>query len=414
MPPSRWLPTLLATLLLTSTAHAGRATEAALQALVDGAKASHSDTMLVLRDGKVLASYTKPGERAHAIEMMSATKSLVGLAVGRLVTQGKIKSIDQPVSDFYPEWKQGQKARITLRMLLDHTSGLQNVPNTTVEIYPAPDGFKLALAAELSNPPGTRFSYNNKAMNLLAGVIEQASGLRMDRYIERELLAPMGIQGAAWDADGGFDHAGHPYAMAGWMASAADAAKIGELVLAEGRWHGKVLIDPAYMRAMVGQSQPFTRSYGLLWWRRGAGWRMGISAKAIDAMAQQGIDRAGLEKLRPLVARTFTQPGEMRPAITQALGAELPALLKDLKAHDRIMEDLVEDRSGPILAYEANGYLGQYIVVVPKAHIVAVRQIESDPSYDGSGPWPNGYDDFTSRVIALARTYSGDLAVSSP
>lgn len=414
MRTSRWLLSLPASLLLVSTVHAGSATDAALKALVDGASASHSDTMLVLRDGKVLASYTKPGETPHAIEMMSATKSLVGLAVGRLVTQHKIKSIDQPVSDFYPEWKQGQKAGITVRMLLNHTSGLQNVPNTGVEIYPAPDGFKLALAAELSSPPGTRFSYNNKAMNLIAGVIEQASGLRMDHYIEREILQPMGIDGPAWNTDGGFDHAGHPYAMAGWKATAADAAKIGELVLADGRWHGKALIDPAYLHAMVGQSQPFTRSYGLLWWRRSGEWRMGISAQAIDAMEKQGIDKVGLEKLRPLLARTFTRPGEMRPAITQALGAELPTLAKDIKAHGRAMDDLVEDRSGPVVAYEANGYLGQYIVVVPKAHIVAVRQIEGDPTYDGTKPWPYGYDDFTARVIALAATYSRDLTVPSP
>lgn len=410
----RWLLPLFASLLMVSTAHAGRASDAALNALVEGAKASHSDTMLVLRDGKVLASYTRPGETPHAIEMMSATKSLVGLAVGRLVTEGKIKSIDEPVSDFYPEWKQGQKAKITVRMLLDHTSGLQNVPNTTVEIYPAPDGIKLALAAELSSPPGTRFSYNNKAMNLLAGVIEQASGMRMDHYIERTILQPMGIPGPAWNTDGGFDHAGHPYAMAGWKATAADAAKIGELVLADGRWHGKQLIDPAYIRAMVGQSQPFTPSYGLLWWRRSADRKMGVSAKAIDAMEQQGIDRVGLEKLRPLVPRTFTQPSELRPAFTQALGAELPTLAKDINAHGRGMDDLIEDRSGPIVAYEANGYLGQYIVVVPKAHLVAVRQIEADPSYDGEGPWPYGYDDFTARVIALARTYTSDLAVPSP
>jgi len=110
----------------------------ALKALVDGAKASQSDTFLVMRDGKVLADYRRPGAAAAPIDMMSCTKSLVGLAVGRLVTQGKLKSVDEPVSDFYPEWKQGNKAKITIRMLLNHTSGLQNVADTRAEIYPAP------------------------------------------------------------------------------------------------------------------------------------------------------------------------------------------------------------------------------------------------------------------------------------
>src|SRR3546814_19063982 len=68
----------------------------------------------------------------------------------------------QPVADFYPEWKQGQKQQITLRMLLNHSSGLQNARRADVEIYPAPDAIQLALAAELSSKPGTAASYNNK------------------------------------------------------------------------------------------------------------------------------------------------------------------------------------------------------------------------------------------------------------
>jgi CubicO group peptidase (beta-lactamase class C family) len=63
----------------------------------------------------------------------------VALGVAQLVAEGKIKSFDQPVADFYPEWRQGRKKNITIRMLMNHTSSMQNVMNATVEIYPAPD-----------------------------------------------------------------------------------------------------------------------------------------------------------------------------------------------------------------------------------------------------------------------------------
>lgn len=94
------------------------------------------------------------------------------------MTLGKLTSIDEPVHAFFPEWRQGRKRDITVRMLMEHTSGLQNVPMTTLEIYPSPDFVQLALCAELDAEPGTTFAYNNKAVNLLAGIVERADDER--------------------------------------------------------------------------------------------------------------------------------------------------------------------------------------------------------------------------------------------
>lgn len=411
---ARWM--VLAVLVCTPPAWAATPEETAraLQAVVEGARASDSDRLLIVRDGQRLADYRKPGTPAagapgDAIETMSVTKSLVALGVGRLLTLGRIASLDQPVSDFYPEWKQGRKAEITVRMLLNHTSGLQNVANTSVEIYPAPDGLKLALAAELSDAPGAAFSYNNKAMNLLAGVIEQACGLRMDHCLEQQLLAPMGIAGPAWNSDG-FDRAGHPYAMAGWSASAETAAKIGQLVLDHGRWNGQPLIDAGYVEQMTAQSQPYNRGYGLLWWRRPARDVLTVDPGALARYRDAGVDAALLQRLQPLAGRAFDDGASLRTALREALGEDLAALGKSATAHGLTLDGLVgKDDSSPIVAWEANGYLGQYIVVVPKARLVAVRQVRARDDYDGQAPWPHGYDDFTRRVIALAQTLVPDL-----
>src|SRR6185295_2307454 len=161
-------------------------------------------------DGKVVAEWYV-GTPQGPIEAMSATKSVVGLVIGRLVDTGKLASLDQPVCELYPEWRQGNKQKITIRHLLDHTSGLQNEPNTGIEIYPSPDFIKLALAAELSEEPGTVFRYNNKAVNLLAAIVKIASGKTLDQYARDELFAPMGITDVHWDTD----PAGTPQVMAG-------------------------------------------------------------------------------------------------------------------------------------------------------------------------------------------------------
>src|SRR5678816_2520110 len=122
---------------------------------------------------------------------MSATKSIASLAVGRAVTLGVIPSIDAPVAHYYPEWRQGQKAAITIRQLLDHTSGMQ--AGSSNEVETSPDVVQLALAAELSDAPGTHFYYNNKAVNLLAGIIQIASGKRMDELLRSDVFARMGF-----------------------------------------------------------------------------------------------------------------------------------------------------------------------------------------------------------------------------
>ena len=399
----------LATALFLATAPVPADTSgAALEAIVDGAKASQSDTLLVMHEGKVLVDYRRPGAPKGPIEMMSSTKSLIGLAVGRLVTQGKLKSIDEPVSDFYPEWKQGNKAKITVRMLLNHTSGIQNVVLATEEIYPAPDAYQLALAAELSDPPGTRFSYNNKAMNLIGGIIEKASGKPMDVYIAEDLLAPMGIKAAPWSKENR-DSAGHPMAMAGWMSTAEDAAKIGQLVLDQGRWNGTQLIDAAYVRQMVGQSTPLTPYYGLLWWRRSGDAR--LNPAAIERMRAGGADSAIIDKLAKVAARTYPNGHDVVDAIVAA-GVTRKALGENMRKYGLHDEDLFA--ATPIMAWEANGYLGNYVVIVPKAHLVAVRQIAERNDVDGDKDWPFGYADFTARVIALGRTYAKDLQVDSP
>jgi CubicO group peptidase (beta-lactamase class C family) len=95
--------------------------------------------------------------------------------------------------------------------LLNQTSGLQNLRTTTPEIYPSPDFVQLALAAELSSDPGSKFSYNNKAVNLLVGVVKQASGMRMDQYVATEVFEPLVIKDFTWT----LDRAGNPHGMAG-------------------------------------------------------------------------------------------------------------------------------------------------------------------------------------------------------
>ena len=75
------------------------------------------------------------------------------------------------------------------------------------------------------------YKYNNKAVNLLAGVVERASGQRMDTFIAEALFEPLGIHDYGWT----LDKSGNPHAMSGLQLGALDMARLGQLVIDKGK-----------------------------------------------------------------------------------------------------------------------------------------------------------------------------------
>jgi len=373
--------------------------EAALQRVLDGGRDSHSDAVLVLGDGEELGRFYRGGTPPGPIELMSATKSIVALGIGQLIGQGRITSLDQAVSDFYPEWKQGRKRDVTIRMLLNHTSGLQNVPMAPAEIYPAPDAIQLALAAELDHAPGEAFAYNNKATNLLAGIVAKASGTPMDVFFRDGLFAALGVTPGPWEKD----RSGTPYAMAGLPLTATDAARIGQLVLQRGNWRGKQLIPADYIDAMLSPGQSLDPSSGLLWWLRPAWMHFSFNPDSLAMLREKGVPEDLVRTLgSALQGAQFDGPNALMAGLSERLGDDLARVREELVGEHGVGPyRLFKIERGPVAGYEAQGYLGQYIVVVPSAGLVAVRQIKA-PADDAPPPETNGYGDFTQRVLELA------------
>lgn len=369
----------------------------AVDAMARAGADSHSDTLLVMHDGEVLLEHYGAGERGP-IELMSATKSVVALGVGLLLADGHMESLDAPVATWFPEWRQGRKGDITVRMLLEHTSGLQNSPNAGAEIYPAPDVVQLALAAELDSAPGEEFAYNNKATNLLAGVIARASGQPMDDYLRARLFVPLGIEPGDWHRDA----AGNPHAMAGLPLTARDAAKLGQLLLDDGRLpDGTRLLPEGFVTALWAPSAHSER-VGLLWWRLPEWQRVSLRGDAATHLAAQGVSAAFIDALQPLAGRTFDSAVH---ALQAALGDGYgESYMQEVVARGLKRQDLFDEAQGPVVAYEANGYLGQYLVVVPDQRLVAVRQIRSREA-QGTHPPDSAYPTFSRDIIALAKAF---------
>lgn len=230
---------------------------AALARLDADARQTHSDALFLLQNGRVLLDRRYTPEADAPIELMSITKSVSALAVAMLLEAGTIESVDVPLTRYFPEWKQGNKQRVTLAHLLTHTSGVQADDDTT-EIWQSSDFVQLALTAELTTPPGTTFHYNDKASNLVGEVVKFASGEPLDRFVARRLFAPLGIDRFEWLRD----PAGHPMVQSGLKLRAGDLARIGEML----RLRGAGLLAPQWVDKLTHPSTPLQKHHGLFFW----------------------------------------------------------------------------------------------------------------------------------------------------
>ena len=388
----------------TTPAEAG-VDERALERFLDAARAAKSDAVVILVGGALVREeyFDRPQE---PIELMSCTKSVVSLLVGMLVDDGRIPSLETPVAEWFPQWKRGEQHAVTVGHLLSRTSGLQ-CDRTTEEIYASRDFVKLALEAKLADPPGTRFVYNNKAVNLLAGVIETASGRRMDAFAQERLFDPLGITEHGWTKD----PAGHPHAMSGLQLHAIDFAKLGQLVLQGGEWEGERIVSERWIATATRPAHPGLGSdaarCGLLWWLDPESSEYGWDDALIGRWREAGGSKRLLAVGAELRGRRFPRLEDARAALRAAVGkvAAAEGGAADAGWFDpevnRLGVPFWNETPGAIGTFRADGYLGNSLVVCPKRRLVAVRQRRfprdaaerDDPKY--------GFLDFPARVKAL-------------
>jgi CubicO group peptidase (beta-lactamase class C family) len=183
---------------------------------------------------------------------------VASLAVGIALGEGKLRSLDAPLSTWFAEFAVGDKAQVTLRHVLTHTSGIRHEPSPET-ISSQPDYLRYVRQSPLDTPPGKTFSYNNEAVELLAGVILSATGTPIDDYLKRKLFEPLGLAPGRWLHDA----AGHAQLFSGLALDARDLARLGRLVLDGGRWSGRQLVPADYVREMVTPRG----ECGLLWWQ---------------------------------------------------------------------------------------------------------------------------------------------------
>lgn len=201
----------------------------------------------------------------------SIAKSIVSAALGKAIMEGKIKSLDQKVTDFFPKLKGKYAKEVTVGDLSSMASGLSwdekyYSPFSIVTRAYFDDHLKeVILGLSIKDKPGQKFNYLSGATQLLAMCIEKATGEYLSNYVSEHFWKPMGAENdALWqldEADTGIEKA---YCCI--ASTARDFARFGKLYKQNGVWNGKQILARSFVEKSLQPRFSDSPEYGYGWW----------------------------------------------------------------------------------------------------------------------------------------------------
>ena len=250
-----------------------------------------------IRDGKtVYDDCWHDFKTEDAMNVNSVTKGIMALLTGIALDKGYIRSVEEKVIDFFPDYtvKRGEKTiyDVTIRHLLTMTAPYKYRSEPWTKVCTSSD-WTLAMLDFLGGRKGItgEFKYATLGIQLLAGIIEHAAGMKCIEFANRYLFLPLGLPERIPHGDSSkedqFDYFMNKNprkyewytdpqgtVTAGWglCMSAKDMAKIGTLILDDGICDGKGIISEGYLKEMLkprlklGERMGFM-NYGYLWYQ---------------------------------------------------------------------------------------------------------------------------------------------------
>jgi CubicO group peptidase (beta-lactamase class C family) len=212
-------------------------------------------TFLIIRNDTILYEKYNRGYTSNSfVSSFSMVKPFVSTMIGIAIDEGKIKSENDYVVDYLPEFRNkiGWE-KITIKNLLQHTSGIRF---TDSELDPASDNAEFywgdnlrerMLNLTLECPPNTKFRYSSENTLLVGYIIEKVTGGTISKYFEDKIWKPLGMEApASWSLDRKDDKAIEK-SFCCLQARAIDFAKLGRLYLNGGNWNGKQIVSKKWV-----------------------------------------------------------------------------------------------------------------------------------------------------------------------
>lgn len=232
--------------------------------------------MVIKNDSIVHEQYWDGHNAESHTNSFSMAKTITSILIGIAIDEGKIKNVEQPVSDFLPEFKEGDNVKLTVKDLLTMSSGI-NFDEDYVNplAYPAAayygsDIKKLTYKYKVTEQPGKVFNYLSGNTQLLGFILEKATGQTPSDYASEKLWKPIGAKNSAfWSLD---HKDGSEKVYCCFNSNAPDFARIGKLYLDSGKWNGKPIVTTDYVlnsvkpADMLDEDGNPNNKYGYCWW----------------------------------------------------------------------------------------------------------------------------------------------------
>lgn len=224
--------------------------------------------LIIKNDSIWFESYAEDYGPDSQTNSFSMAKSVTSALLGKAIMDGSIKSLEQPVSDFYPEYS---GSGLTVGDLSSMASGLdwdesyKNPFKVMARAYYDDNLAETILKQKVVEKPGQYFKYLSGNVELLGMVIEKATGKRLSNYLEESFIQPMGFeQQALWQLDDGDNRLVKAYCCI--ASNARDFARFGKLYKDFGHWNGVQLLDSSFISTSIHPRFNDSPEYGYGFW----------------------------------------------------------------------------------------------------------------------------------------------------
>ncbi|WP_136482558.1 serine hydrolase domain-containing protein [Cognatitamlana onchidii] len=206
----------------------------------------------------------------------SIAKSYVSGLMFKAIEQGYIKGLDQPVSDFLPTFNEGLAAKMTVGHLSSMASGTSwdeqyySPFSIVTRAYFDDDLEKVMLGLDVVTEPGKSFKYSSGDTQMLAMVIEKATGKKLYDYLTESFWKPLGCENPTlWQVDSEAHDLVKAYCCI--ASNAKDFARFGKLYKDHGKWNNKQVLDSTAVAKSVTPVYPDGDMYGYGMWLKTIG-----------------------------------------------------------------------------------------------------------------------------------------------
>ncbi|MCD8029269.1 MAG: beta-lactamase family protein [Bacteroides sp.] len=207
---------------------------------------------IIIKDTTILFEKYWDGYYQESLSgSFSVAKSIVSLAIGCALDEGLIKSTDQPVADFFPQFTGYGGKTLTLHHLLTMSVGFDfdetygSIFSPATKLYYGNNLVKQTFDLKEKEEPGVYFEYQSVVTQLLSFILEEVTGEPISSYVSRKLWTPMHAEeDALWSLD---KKEGVEKAFCCYNTNVRDFARFGQLLLNKGQWEGKQLVSSSYL-----------------------------------------------------------------------------------------------------------------------------------------------------------------------